>query len=99
MAKHKVLKEGVGSSSCERFTASVFNALEAREVPNTVSKTLQENLIQEIQENRYMHNPTATDTPSIDDGEPSKHVSFSPCNRIGSTEEAFYLRFPRVIQC
>lgn len=51
MAKHKVLKEGVGSSSCERFTASVFNTLEACEVPNTVSKTLQENLIQEIQEN------------------------------------------------
>lgn len=58
---------------CERLTASIVTALEAREVSDTVSETLRRKHKNIRISTRY----TATDTLSIDEGEPSKHVSFS----------------------
>lgn len=67
---------------CKRLTASVVNALEACEVSDSFSKTLR----RKLKNIRISTQYTATDILSIDEGEPSKHVSFSLHNGTCSTK-------------
>lgn len=84
------LRRGLGVLShlrvCERFTASIFNALEACIVPDTVS----ENLRRKLKNTQIHAQHPATDTRGIDVGEPSKHAPFPHLDGTCNTE-AIYL--------
>lgn len=89
MAKQMVLKEGFGSSlqpeGLWKFTASIVNAWEAHEVPDTTSKTLRSKL-----KNIWIHNSIQLQTHSTDEGEPSKHIS-SPHHNGPCSTKAIHL--------
>lgn len=69
-------------SICEKFTASIFNALKAPEVTDTVS----ENLRRKFKSIQIHAQYTTTDTRAVDEQEPSKPVSFPLDNGICSTK-------------
>lgn len=70
------LRKGLGllsnMSICEKFTASIFNALKAPEVTDTVS----ENLRRKLKSIQIHAQCTTTDTHAVGEREPSKPVSF-----------------------
>ena len=67
-------------SICEKFTASIFNALKAPEV------TVSENLRRTFKSIQIHAQYTTTDTRAVDEREPSKPVSFPLDNGICSTK-------------